>query len=292
MKYAVNQNSEMANQEKQASYLESNVVKHTFAAKGTRELRNSRKTCYMNAIFQCLGEGASSLRSSPKQVVRKEGINLKEQVLALLKLLHNTKGKVIHPVQARQTVKLSFHNLLITEQYAHDLLTAILPLLQLPKYQGSVSSILQCESCKYHSIKKEVFSCIEVPVPEREGVASLENCLDRWSAEYKVQDLKCTSCSQCGSGVKKLVLEAVPELLITQLKRFRKVENSVEKIYKRVKFPMDKTVLGGRNYELKAVTCHSGSPVSGHYTAAVKIKERSWNYNDAVTKSMEEGKVV
>ena len=74
----------------------------------------------------------------------------------------------------------------------------------LPRYQGSVSSaVLQCKSCKYQSIKKEVFSCIEVPVSER-GVASLENCLERWLVALEVQDCKCTSCSQCGSGVKKL----------------------------------------------------------------------------------------
>ena len=29
---------------------------------------------------------------------------------------------------------------------------------------------------------------------------------------------------------------------------------SVEKIYKRVKFPVDKTVIGGKNYELKGFT--------------------------------------
>ena len=76
-------------------------------------------------------------------------------------------------------------------------------------------------------------------MPER-GVASLENCLQRWLAADEVQDWKCTSCSQCGSGVKKLVLKVVPELLIIQLKRFRKVESSVEKIYKRVKFPIER----------------------------------------------------
>ena len=70
---------------------------------------------------------------------------------------------------------------------------------------------------------------MEFPVPER-GLASLENCLERWLAVDNVQHWKCTKCSQCGSGVKKLVLEAVPELLINQLKRFRKVESSVEKI--------------------------------------------------------------
>ena len=56
-------------------------------------------------------------------------------------------------------------------------------------------------------------------MPER-GVASLENCLERWLAEDKKQDWKCTSCSQRGNGIKELVLEAVPELLIIQLKRF------------------------------------------------------------------------
>ena len=68
-------------------------------------------------------------------------------------------------------------------------------------------------------------------MPER-GVGSLENCLERWLAAGEVQDWKCTSCCQRGSSIKKLALEAVPELLIIQLKRFRKVERSVKKIYK------------------------------------------------------------
>ena len=63
-------------------------------------------------------------------------------------------------------------------------------------------------------------------------VTSLKKCLEKWLAADEVQDWKCRSCSQRGSSVKKLVLEVVPELLIIQLKRFRKVENSVQKIYK------------------------------------------------------------
>ena len=86
--------------------------------------------------------------------------------------------------------------------------------------------------------------------------------------------------------------EAVPELLIIQLKRIRKVESSVEKIYKQVKFPTDMTVVEGKKYELKGGTYDLGSPMSGHYTAAVKFKEKWWNCNDAVVKIMEEGKVV
>ena len=137
--------------------------------------------------------------------------------------MHSTEGKVIYPVQVRYTVKVEltqfFDN---TQQDAHEFLVAI---------SNGVSSVLQCKSCKYQSIKKEVLSWIEVPVPEI-GVASLENCLERWLAADEVPDWKCASCSQCGSGVKKLVLEAVPELLIIQLKRFRKAEKLFKSTWK------------------------------------------------------------
>ena len=36
-------------------------------------------------------------------------------------------------------------------------------------------------------VKKDVFSCIEVSVEEREGVASLESCLEKWLSEEHVQ---------------------------------------------------------------------------------------------------------
>ena len=52
----------------------------------------------------------------------------------------------------------------------------------------------------------------------------------------------------------------VPELLIIQLKRFRKVESSVEKIYNRVKFSLEKIVIGGKKYGLKGVIYHTGKP--------------------------------
>ena len=55
---------------------------------------------------------------------------------------------------------------------------------------------------------------------------------------------------------------------------------------------MEKTVIGDKNYELKRVTYDSRSPMSRHYRAAVKFKERWWNCNDAVIKIIEEGKVV
>ena len=51
MKYAVNQESDMSNQEKQTSYLKSNITKNTVATKGPQRHRNLGNTCYMNALF-------------------------------------------------------------------------------------------------------------------------------------------------------------------------------------------------------------------------------------------------
>ena len=71
-KYAANQESEMSTQEKQASYPEINVVKHTVTTRRHWGLRHLGNTCYTNAIFQCLAEGASSLRSYLKQIRKGE----------------------------------------------------------------------------------------------------------------------------------------------------------------------------------------------------------------------------
>ena len=90
---------------------------------------------------------------------------MKEQVL--LTLVHNTEGKVIHPVQANHAVKVELPQFTDkTQQDALEFLMTFLPVLQLPRYQGSVLSILQCKSCKYQSVKK-VFKCIEVLMPKR-----------------------------------------------------------------------------------------------------------------------------
>ena len=87
-------------------------------------------------------------------------------MLPLLKLVNNAEGKVIHPVQARHAVKVELPQFADnTQQDAHEFLMAIISVLQLPRHQGSVSSVLQCKSCKYQYIKKEVLSGIEVPVP-------------------------------------------------------------------------------------------------------------------------------
>ena len=49
--------------------IKSDITKDTVATKGPWVIKNFGNNCYMNAIFQCLAEETSSLRSSPKEQV-------------------------------------------------------------------------------------------------------------------------------------------------------------------------------------------------------------------------------
>ena len=267
------------------------TLKQVINGNKPRGVRNLGNTCYMNAIYQCLAAEVCSAKNGRRN---HEGNNtgvVKEQITALLKVIYNTKGQAINPWQARNAIKSELPQFANNNQQdAHEFLMAIIPSLVLPNYQGKVTSVLKC-SCGCQSSKPEMFACIEVPVLETNQV-KLEECIEKWLAEEEVEEWKCPSCKTMGNGVKRLSLDTLPSLLMIQLKRFRKVGNTIEKVYKRVRFPMEKAVIGGTEYRLKAVTYHSGSPAAGHYTAAVKYDEEWWNCNDALVKRMEDGKVV
>ena len=266
--------------------------KELISGKKPRGIRNLGNTCYMNAIFQCLAAEVCSVKNGKRNhEVSKAGV-VKEHVTALLKVINNTEGQAIFPSQARNAIKSELPQFADSNQQdAHEFLMAIIPRLALLKYQGRVVSLLKCR-CSYQSTKYELFTCIEVPVLERENQVSLEDCIQKWLAAEKVEEWNCPSCKKSGYGVKKLTLDALPNLLIIQLKRFRKVGNTVEKIYKRVKFPMENATIGGSKYRLKGVTYHSGSPRAGHYTASVAYDEHWWKCNDSVVKRIEDGEVV
>ena len=80
-------------------------------------------------------EGVSSLRSRPKQLVRKEGRNFQERLLVLLKLIHYIEGNLIYPVQTRHDVKVELPQFTDnTQQDAQEFLMAILPVIFLTRY--------------------------------------------------------------------------------------------------------------------------------------------------------------
>ena len=80
-------------------------------------------------------------------------------------------------------------------------------------------------------------------------------------------------CSSDKIGGKKLTLDVVRNLLSTLIKRFRKLENSVNKNFNRMKLPINKIMVVDRNYELNRATRLSQNLISGHYTTVVKFKK-------------------
>ena len=69
-------------------------------------------------------------------------------------------------MQARHVVKVELPQFADkTQQHAHEFLMAILPVLQLSRYQGSVSSALQFKVVNT-SLSRKSLAVFEVPVPE------------------------------------------------------------------------------------------------------------------------------
>ena len=64
---------------------------------------------------------------------------------------------------------------------------AILPVLQLPRYQGSDPSILQCIKVLNASLsRKQSLAVLRLNCERERGVASLENCLEKWKTKTKI----------------------------------------------------------------------------------------------------------
>ena len=70
-------------------------------------------------------------------LTRKNWRKLNEQVLALLKVVCNTLGEVMHSGQGRRAVKFDMPQFADkVEESADKFSMAILPILQLPSYKG------------------------------------------------------------------------------------------------------------------------------------------------------------
>lgn len=117
----------------------------------------------------------------------------------------------------------------------------------------------------------------------------------------------CSECNELTDAEKKISFVNLPKYLILQLKRFNFDHSSNRKIDDLVEFPLydldlsnflpSATGKAKMTYDLLAVSNHSGSLVSGHYTAYSKsfINDKWYHFNDSCVKPVakeDENKIV
>ncbi|KAG1652428.1 Ubiquitin carboxyl-terminal hydrolase 2 [Nymphon striatum] len=155
-------------------------------------------------------------------------------------------------------------------------------------FVGQLKSSLKCTVCGHVSVTFDPFWDLSLPIPKTSGQASIQQCLNLFTKEetlegdekpvnlFKMQRKKKMYKKSYDLEVSKNTCFAYP----SYLKRFSPHDRYPTKLNSTVNFPINNLDLNpfasdsnkGQNliYNLYAVSNHSGSTYSGHYTAYCK----------------------
>jgi len=160
-------------------------------------------------------------------------------------------------------------------------------------FVGQLKSTLRCSSCDYESVTFEPFWDLSLPIPSRSGEVSLNECLEAFTKEEVLDGDEMPTCGRCKTRrrcIKFYSLYKLPRVLVVHLKRFSPTERFRSKLSSTVTFPLTAFDVsrfsdspGRSTYSCYAVSNHSGTLFSGHYTAFAKNpKTCEWHYfNDS-----------
>ncbi|KAJ8601262.1 hypothetical protein CTAYLR_003279 [Chrysophaeum taylorii] len=161
-------------------------------------------------------------------------------------------------------------------------------------FQGQLRSSVGCARCGHKCVKFDPFQYLSVPVV-KSGV-DIEQCIEDFSAEERLDGDNAWSCAACRQRVrasKRLELWKLPPLLVIHLKRFDfDTRGRAAKVETYVDFPLVDLDLSAycqspqRDiplYDCFAVINHHGHAGGGHYTAFARNRvDNAWyHYNDA-----------
>ncbi|KAJ3023216.1 UNVERIFIED_CONTAM: ubiquitin-specific protease doa4 [Siphonaria sp. JEL0065] len=167
-------------------------------------------------------------------------------------------------------------------------------------FQGQLKSKLECLTCHTTSTTFNTFMYLSLPIPTKNaagvtnGPVYLDECLDKF-VEVEILDgedaWNCSHCKVKRRTRKTMTIAKLPPILLVHLKRFYYQGPFKSKLETYVDFPLasmdlGKYVAGGapgsQVYDLYAVSNHTGSLGSGHYTATVhnNSKKAWYNFSD------------
>lgn len=163
-------------------------------------------------------------------------------------------------------------------------------------FVGQLKSTLRCTHCRHDSVTFDPFWDLSLPIPSRTGNLKLQQCLQHFVREEELDGDEKPTCSKCGvrrKCLKWFTVQKFPQVLVLHLKRFSPTERFRGKLSVVVEFPLtgldmsplaaSTTAPPAATYNLYAVSNHSGTTYSGHYTAYCKHPYTGdWHeYNDS-----------
>jgi len=160
-------------------------------------------------------------------------------------------------------------------------------------FVGQLKSTLRCSDCSHDSVTFEPFWDLSLGIPARSGEVSLTDCLDSFTKEEVMDGDEMPTCEKCKARrrcTKRYSLYRLPKILVVHLKRFSQTDRFKQKLSTTVTFPLTGLNLSrytdsvsNCTYNCYAVSNHSGTLYSGHYTAFAKHPQAGqwYSYNDS-----------
>ncbi|XP_063441731.1 ubiquitin carboxyl-terminal hydrolase 2-like [Mytilus trossulus] len=147
-------------------------------------------------------------------------------------------------------------------------------------FVGQLRSTLNYHDCGHKSTTFDPFWDLSVPIPKGRSDVTLQSCINLFMKEEELDHDERPTCSKCkrkSACSKSFAVQKFPQILVIHFKRFSQGRYS-QKVSTRVEFPdsLDVTEYSSEKgntkiiYNLYAVSNHSGSVHSGHYTASCK----------------------
>ncbi|CAG9817810.1 unnamed protein product [Phaedon cochleariae] len=160
-------------------------------------------------------------------------------------------------------------------------------------FVGQLKSTLRCTFCGYCSETFDPFWELSLPIPQRSGQLSLSHCLDSFTSVEILDGEE----NQLARYINKF-----PKILVIHLNRFSQTVEFSEKLNTLVDFPLiglDMSPYAAEDivpcpYNLYAISNHSGTTYSGHYTAYCRhLYTKIWHeYNDSLVSSISSNSLV
>ncbi|XP_017777416.1 PREDICTED: ubiquitin carboxyl-terminal hydrolase 2-like isoform X2 [Nicrophorus vespilloides] len=161
-------------------------------------------------------------------------------------------------------------------------------------FVGQLKSTLRCTHCGHCSVTFDPFWDLSLPIPQKSGPVRLSQCLESFTREETLDGDEKPTCAKCKERrkcTKSLSIHKFPKILVIHLKRFSPTERFRGKLSVVVDFPLEGLDMSNYaaeahsqcRYNLYAISNHSGTTYSGHYTAYCRHPySQSWHeYNDS-----------
>lgn len=291
-----------------------------FAIPGQIGLLNLGNTCFFNSVMQVLGhcrvikeyfatkryERDIFGRSCTKGRIAKEFAYVVENLHSEEVTTLDCKGLMAELAKTNTIFEVG------VQQDAHEALTFLLQKLhddlksmKIKDVAGSASQnawVRACEgresfvmrevfgqfrnilSCNRHESENfENFSTLILDIPERTRAVSLIDCLKSSFSPEEIPKWNCVDCKKPRTATKRMDISHSPNILIIQLKRFKKTKKNVTEVIVPLTLDMkpfchDKSK--AFNYNLFGSINHEGSLEGGHYKARSLHNGEWFEYND------------